>query len=284
MKTNSDDKNQSPVRPISGSQEREDTIDALLADYFGPRSLWERIFRDEEEALQAATLLELRGEKSIPDAATAAASSTDTASYEPLSFEVNDEGPIKQDHESVENTQIDLGAIWDHVNLRFDHQIKVAYRDPSETANAWVTYDADDSPLPAIEVETQYLWLKRGPDADANPTVQIEAGAPAASMGEGTKTVDSKQYPYGGGFDYDGANYPYIVSVEADAVDADVLKTFTTSHAGDIVAHVTTTKGVEFDIPLAETTGTWDDWPLTEIKFKDPNNTTARLAGVWGGI
>lgn len=185
MKTGNTTASGRPPQQIDGGRDLGGTIDALLDEYFGERSLWEEAF-ERDEALLAALLLENRGEKSVPDVATQQA--TDEASYDAYEVEVNAEGIIDdhQQKEGVEGAKIDLGSVHNQISLRFDNQIRVALKSPDK-GDPWITYDDEESPVPGLNPETRYVWVKAGPDATANPTVQIEAGLSSASMGDGTR-------------------------------------------------------------------------------------------------
>lgn len=185
MNTN-DNTNQSTTgEAISGGRDADETMNALLGDYFGPKTRRDRLFRDEEEALLTAVLLELRGEKSIPSAMSA--QRTDTADYEAIEVTVEDDGLAGDAEEIVADHKLNLNTIWDSFNLRFDDQIQIAFKSPNSAADPFVTHDADDSPIPGVALESQYIWLKKGPNATTDPTVRIEAGMPVAGMGNGTR-------------------------------------------------------------------------------------------------
>lgn len=236
--------NQSNVKGLGEAPQADsgEVVDALLAEYIGPTTSLERAFRDETEALLAAVLLELRGDKSIPDATV---NKTDEGTYSAFTVEVNEDGPVDQDQPNVDGQKIDLGAIWDRINLRFTDQIRIAFKSDDDQTRT-ITYDADDSPVTGLAVETQYIWLKRGPDATTNPEVQIEAGAPAASVGDGTREEQEKTNARLGNWDtLDGFTYSTTsTNVEAlpshDVPDGvTVLVTYGRGNAGDVYVGTT---------------------------------------------
>jgi hypothetical protein len=89
--------------------------------------------------------------------------------------------------------------------------------------------------------------------------------------------VTTDSYEYGDGFDYDGSGYPHTVDPER------TIQELLITEAGDIVATITTTSGDTFDFSLAGKEGAFNTWQIDSITFKDPNGTTARLAGGWSG-
>lgn len=90
-------------------------------------------------------------------------------------------------------------------------------------------------------------------------------------------TVQTNNYSAAGGFDYDGSAYPYTVN------PSETIQFLHITQAGDIVAHVTTVSGDTADIPLAGGSGVIDWLEIDSVEFRDPNGTTARIAGSWGG-
>lgn len=145
----------------------ETVISRLLQKYFGePHS---ELFRDEEEALLAALLMESRGETSVPDSAT----KTDEATYAAVSVTVDDAGPTDQTPPSVDGAKIDLGAIYSGFNLRFSDAVEIAFK---ESGKRWIPYRADESPVTGVQAETRYVWVRRGEEATTDPTVIITGG------------------------------------------------------------------------------------------------------------
>lgn len=150
--------------------ETDEVVNTLISKYVGNAATpVERIFRDETEALLSAILLELRDEKSIPDAAA----ETDEATYAAVAVTVDDDGPTDQAPPSVDGTKIDLGAIYSGFNLRFSDAVEVAFK---ESGKRWIPYRADESPVTGVQAETRYVWVRAHDDAATDPTVIITGG------------------------------------------------------------------------------------------------------------
>jgi phage baseplate assembly protein gpV len=100
-------------------------------------------------------------------------------------------------------------------------------------------------------------------------------GGPVATSTQGTVQTDN--YGNGDAFDYDGSAYPYSID------PAETIQELTITAAGDIIVRITTVDGDTFDLPLAGSVGVWDKWSIDSVEFRDPNGTTARIAGGWAG-
>ena len=107
--------------------------------------------------------------------------------------------------------------------------------------------------------------------------VRGAAGQPLATTTAGSIQTDN--YPSGGGFDYDGTAYPYVI--EATSVNA--IQEVMLTEAGNIEMEVDTVQGENFSVPLKSTVGRWQIWEIQTVTFSDPDGTGAELAGAWGG-
>ena len=93
----------------------------------------------------------------------------------------------------------------------------------------------------------------------------------------GTGSLETNDYDQGAAFDYDGSAYPYSLN-PAETIDSLII-----TETGDIVARITTVSEAQFDLPLAGGSGVIDDYNIDTVEFRDPNGTTARIAGGWAG-
>lgn len=90
-------------------------------------------------------------------------------------------------------------------------------------------------------------------------------------------SIETDNYSRGEGFDFDGSAYPYSLDV---GFGVEVLQITT---AGDVVADVTTDTGDVVEVPLAGGSGVIDFLSISSVTFRDPNGTSARVAGLLGG-
>jgi phage baseplate assembly protein gpV len=107
---------------------------------------------------------------------------------------------------------------------------------------------------------------------------QAVRGSSAEPVGVAqTGSLETNDYDYGAGFDYDGTAYPYTVN------PAETIHELVITSADDVVAEIHTNGGDVVDLPLAGTVGTFDRWNIDQVVFRDPEGTQARLAGGWAG-
>lgn len=106
-------------------------------------------------------------------------------------------------------------------------------------------------------------------DYSSRPTI--------ASIENVEASVKTDTYSEGGGFDFDGTNYPYTVD------PTPTIQVLKLTRTGDVVAHFTLENGTEFDLELAGTIGTIDDMEIDAVEFRDPEGTGDRVSGGWSG-
>lgn len=105
--------------------------------------------------------------------------------------------------------------------------------------------------------------------------VRGSAGDPVGVSQQGS--LETNDYDEGDGFDFDGSAYPYTIN------PSEVIHELVITSADNIDAEITTVSGTTFTLPLASSTGAFDRWNIDKVVFKDPNATTARIAGGWAG-
>ncbi|MWG34157.1 hypothetical protein [Halomarina oriensis] len=76
------------------------------------------------------------------------------------------------------------------------------------------------------------------------------------------------------GVEEDGSAYPYSVDPSGD------IREIVVTDCGDVVMHCVGTGGTEWDVPLNGGTGSFDQWELERIEFRDPSGTGAALSAV----
>ncbi len=165
MKTDSREQ----TTPINGETPADDMMDALLRDYFPEPQSWRALFRDEEEALLTALLLESREESRL----TGTTEQSEEATYDSITVTVDADGPVN-DRPNIDGAKIDLGGIYNGVTLRFTDAIEAAFK--SEDDDRWIPYGSRDSPVTGIQAETRFVWVRRGDSATTDPQVNIEVG------------------------------------------------------------------------------------------------------------
>lgn len=103
-------------------------------------------------------------------------------------------------------------------------------------------------------------------------------GSGAAPIGVAqTGSLETNDYDYGSAFEFDGSAFPYTVD------PAETIHELTITDSGAVYARITTTGGDVFDLPLNGGTGTFDRWNIDSVEFRDPDNTSASVAGGWAG-
>jgi len=90
-------------------------------------------------------------------------------------------------------------------------------------------------------------------------------------------TIQTDNYPHGDGFSFDGSTYPEEVNPAA------VVQELVVTQSADLVLHITTIQGDEFDIPLAGSVGSFDGWEIDAVEFRDPDGNGDPIAGGWAG-
>ncbi|WP_162991588.1 hypothetical protein [Halostella salina] len=144
----------------------------LLSLYgLGATSWTDDIAQSDTDRLLAALLLELREESLLE---VQAQSGDD--------YHENDVGESAQTAEYYADTvtldgdgeRVDLGFIAESIDLRFDDDIAVAFKQ-SDQSNRTITYTSGVSPIASIPASTRYVWLSRADSAESDPTVQLEA-------------------------------------------------------------------------------------------------------------
>jgi hypothetical protein len=107
---------------------------------------------------------------------------------------------------------------------------------------------------------------------------QAVRGSSAEPVGVAqTGSLETNDYDYGDGFDFDGSAYPYSLN------PARVIHELIVTQAGDIQAEIITTGGDNIPLRLAGATGTFDRWNIDKVVFSDPRGTGAALSGGWAG-
>ncbi len=99
------------------------------------------------------------------------------------------------------------------------------------------------------------------------------------SAGEAVQTsakgsVETDNYPTGGGFSFSGGNLPQTVDPPENIEEWVLTKTGT-----DTTVDVTTEDGTTFTLNLNGTTGAFDKWTVTSLEFKG----TSDVDGGWAG-
>lgn len=94
-------------------------------------------------------------------------------------------------------------------------------------------------------------------------------------------SLATNNYPFGGGFDFDGAAYPYEIDASAESIA--LFQEIYLTESADIEMELLLDVGDTITIPLAGSIGSWDGFEVETITFRDPNNTAARVAGGWAG-
>lgn len=69
---------------------------------------------------------------------------------------------------------IDLGFTADAVDLRFDDEIVVAFAAPDGTSRE-IRYRSGDTPVSGRPAQTQYIWVRPGPNATGTYDVHLDA-------------------------------------------------------------------------------------------------------------
>jgi hypothetical protein len=107
---------------------------------------------------------------------------------------------------------------------------------------------------------------------------QAVRGSSAEPVGVAqTGSLETNDYDYGDGFDFDGSAYPYQLN------PAEVIHELIVTQAGDVDAEITTTGGDTFTLRLNGRTGAFDRWNIDSVTFQDPRATGASLSGGWAG-
>lgn len=107
--------------------------------------------------------------------------------------------------------------------------------------------------------------------------VRGSGGPPLSTTAAGSIQTDN--YPAGGGFEFDGSSYPYTI----EATDVNAIQELMLTEAGDVDMTIETVQGDSFTVRVADTVGRWQIWEIQSVTFSDPRDTSASLFGAWGG-
>jgi hypothetical protein len=117
------------------------------------------------------------------------------------------------------------------------------------------------------------------PRPEFSRTVTGDQGSAVRTAEDGSIATDN--YPYGGGFDFDGSAYPY--TIDTANTQAATFQEIYLTDADDIDMTIKTALGDTFTIPIKGTIGSWDGFEIDTVTFEDPNGTAAALSGGWAG-
>ena len=143
-------------------------IDDLLSGYFpSETSLLGEAVEDETNLLLAALLMEQRGSSNEEDV---------EGRYYADVYQAGEEGPEgpNADDPNVDGARIDFGTPAKTVDLRFDGEIAVAFKEPGQPHRT-IVYRAQDSPVVGLKAGSSKMWLKNGPTESSPVTTFVEA-------------------------------------------------------------------------------------------------------------
>lgn len=150
-------------------------IERLLDEYgLGANSLLADVFESDTDRLLLALLLEER-DQDIVDAIDTASNdynSKNRSVYWSNNFTVDSDGP--PDKLTDSQGRIDFGFESSSLDLRFTDEIQVRFTKQGSD-NSTIIYRQSDEFAADIPVDTQYIYIERGPNATTDPTVYVEA-------------------------------------------------------------------------------------------------------------
>ena len=115
------------------------------------------------------------------------------------------------------------------------------------------------------------------PSEEFSTAVRGSGGQPIQTTASGHVQTDN--YDYGDGFDFDGTNYPYTVQTDR------IIQSLILTHVAEpTTMTVETIHGDVFDVYVPDgLTGSFSDWEIEAVTFYDPDGTGGRISGGWAG-
>lgn len=159
---------------LDDAQQATKGLDELLADF----GIYDT---DNEQAVTNQLLAMLLAEQTGQSA-----QSYYQDGYEPLAPGETDDGRSTASYTNIEGITAstdkkegNLGLVCDTIAIRdLTDELLVAFKDPDEHEDAWITVEAADSPFVlsgVYGIATNRIWYKRGPNASADHDFNVLA-------------------------------------------------------------------------------------------------------------
>lgn len=138
-----------------------------------PTGLGRQQLASSEEYLLASILRQLEGTEPADYDLEA---DDQEANYFAETYTATADGPRVggEEPEEVDGAKVDLGDRYDAVDLRFDDDVVIAFKNANNDHRD-IKYGSENSPVVGRPAQSRYVWIRRADSATSDPTVHLEA-------------------------------------------------------------------------------------------------------------